>query len=165
MLMRDKYEFLSNFYNDPKYPITILIGGRELTFRNSEAAFHAYKNPSLADKFCLLTPYEAKKYGRLIPLAMSLDEWNNSARYYAMATVLWTKFNHKDLMDKLLAVDEPIVEDNYWNDTFWGVCTNKKYNHEGKNVLGQMLTCIKENNNSFDALIALCEKLIKEHTV
>ena len=65
----------------------------------------------------------------------------------------------------VVAVTEPIVEDNYWNDTFWGVCTNKKYNHEGKNVLGQMLTCIKETNNNFDELIALCDKLIQEYTV
>ena len=165
MLMRDKYEFLSNFYSDPKYPIIVEIEGKKLTFRNSEAAFQAHKNPELADKFCLLTAYEAKKYGRQIPLAMSLDEWNNKKRYYAMATVLHNKFLYSDLMEKLLAVTEPIGEDNYWNDTFWGVCTNKKYNHEGKNVLGQMLTCIKETNNNFDELITLCDKLIQEYTV
>lgn len=84
MQFRDNYSFLSNFYTTP---VKVVIDKRELFFQNSEAAFHAHKNKSLAEKFCLLTGYQAKKYGKEIPLDMSIEEWND-IRYYVMAKVL-----------------------------------------------------------------------------
>ena len=163
MRFENEYSFLSNFYTTP---IQVNINGKELLFRNTEAAFQAHKNKSLSDKFCLLSGYNAKKYGRQIPLDVSLDQWNNNDRYYVMAKVLWIKFQNETLFKLLQNVKEPIIEDNYWNDTFWGVCINKKYDHVGKNVLGQLLTCIKENGNGEDglkALYKLCEELKEKY--
>lgn len=71
MQFRDKYSFLSNFYTTP---VKVIINDKELLFQNSEAAFHAHKNKALADKFCLLTGYQAKKYGKEIPLDVSIEE-------------------------------------------------------------------------------------------
>lgn len=51
-----------------------------------------------------------------------------------MKRVLHAKFSNPLLKRKLLQISEPIVEENTWNDTFWGVCNGK-----GLNILGLML--------------------------
>ena len=71
-----------------------------------------------------------------------------------MAKVLHNKFKNYGLLFLLKLIKEEIVEDNYWDDTFWGVCTNKNYNHVGKNILGKMLMNIRDNNNDYDVLLA-----------
>lgn len=137
----DKYDFLSNFYT---CPVSIYVNDKTLTFRNSEAAFQAQKNFELADKFCYLTGYEAKKYGKQIPL--TTPDWNNY-RLTAMAKALHAKFSSDKLLNKLKEVKEEIVEDNYWNDFYWGVCKGR-----GQNMLGKMLMIIRDTNNSLPAL-------------
>ena len=73
-----------------------------------------------------------------------------------MGKALHQKFKSLQLMTKLIAVTEPIVEDNYWGDTFWG-----RYKNEGKNMLGRMLSNIRENNNDWGSL----EYLIKSELI
>lgn len=156
MLFKDKYFFLSNFYNTD---VVLEINGQELKFKNAEAAFQAQKNYSLAEKFVLLSGAEAKKLGKTIPI--TTESWKTE-RLYAMAKALHSKFKHFGLLFMLKLIKEEIVEDNYWDDTFWGVCTNKKYNHEGKNILGKMLMNIRDNDNDYNCLIAYINKdLIK----
>lgn len=147
--MRDEYAFLSNFYN---VPISIVLAGETYTFRNTEAAFQAQKNYSRAKEFELLTASEAKKLGKSVEI--TTEDWDHN-RLFAMARVLHAKFKSEDLMAKLKNVTEEIVEDNYWNDTFWGVCTNRKYDHVGKNMLGKMLMNIRDNNNDLNCLLKL----------
>ena len=142
MLMKDKYFFLSNFYPTP---IHIEINGQDLLFENSEAAFQAQKNFDLAPHFTLLKGLEAKRLGQGIQI--TTPNWN-TYRLTAMAKVLHAKFSDPVLFNMLKKVDEEIVEDNYWGDTFWGVCKGK-----GNNMLGKMLTNIKENDNDFDKLM------------
>lgn len=79
-----------------------------------------------------------------------------------MAKALHEKFKDKYLYIKLLNVNEEIVEDNYWGDTFWGVCTNKKLRGQGKNMLGKMLTHIKENNNNLELLNNYIKEVLME---
>ena len=152
MLMKDDYFFLSNFY---PCDIIIEINGKKLRFKNAEAAFQAQKNYDLAEKFTLLSGSEAKKLGRQIPI--TTENWNVD-RLYAMAKVLHSKFSNYSLLFLLKLVKEEIVEDNYWDDTFWGVCTNKKYDHVGKNMLGKMLMNIRDNNNDYYVLLAYINK-------
>lgn len=147
----DKYDFLSNFYI---CPVSINIGSKTLTFRNSEAAFQAQKNFELADKFCYLTGYEAKKYGKQIPL--TTENWD-VYRLTAMAKALHAKFNSSKLLNKLKEITEEIVEDNYWNDFYWGVCKGK-----GQNMLGKMLMVVRDSNNSLTALNEFVHKVINE---
>ena len=127
-------------------------------FQNTEAAFQAQKNINLAEHFCLLSASEAKKLGRQIPI--TTENWNEY-RLYAMADALHEKFKDYSLLVQLKSVTEEIVEDNYWNDTFWGVCTNKTYKHEGKNMLGKLLMCIRDNNNNKDILYNYIDKELK----
>lgn len=148
MLFKDKYFFLSNFY---PCEIVIEINGEKLSYKNAEAAYQAQKNYSVADKFMLLPGAQAKKLGKTIPL--TTENWNQE-RLYAMAKVLHSKFTNYALLFMLKLIKEEIVEDNFWGDTFWGVCTNKKYDHVGKNVLGKMLMNIRDNNNDYNCLLA-----------
>jgi predicted NAD-dependent protein-ADP-ribosyltransferase YbiA (DUF1768 family) len=57
-----------------------------------------------------------------------------------MRSVLKYKFSqHRDLLEKLKAVEGEIVEHNHWHDTFWGVCED-----EGENHLGKLLMQLRE---------------------
>ena len=156
MILKDDYFFLSNFY---PCEVTVEISGEKLKFKNAEAAYQAQKNYKLADKFCLLSGSEAKKLGRQIPL--TTESWNTE-RLYAMAKALNSKFQNYALLFMLKLVKEEIIEDNYWDDIFWGICTNKRHDHEGKNILGKMLMNIRDYDNDYNCLLAYINKeLIK----
>lgn len=141
MLMKGKYFFLSNFY---PCDIKLELNGKVCYFKSTEAAFQAQKNLEVADRWSKLKPLEAKRIGAEIEL--TTPDWEHY-RLYAMAKALHEKFKDPYLFVLLKNVDEEIVEDNYWKDTFWGKCKG-----EGKNMLGRMLTNIKENNNDLDIL-------------
>ncbi len=56
-----------------------------------------------------------------------------------MELVLRQKFSHPGLLALLLATgDMELVEDNDWDDTYWGVC-----NGVGENNLGKLLMKIR----------------------
>ena len=156
MLMKDDYFFLSNFY---PCDITLEIDGKLCKFKSAEAAYQAQKNYSVADKWSQIKPLEAKRLGNEIEI--TTPDWEHY-RLYAMAKALHEKFKDKYLYIKLLNVNEEIVEDNYWGDTFWGVYTNKKLRGQGKNMLGKMLTHIKENNNNLELLNNYIKEVLME---
>lgn len=147
MLFKDKYFFLSNF---SPCIIKININGKDLIFSSVEAAFQAHKNFELAEKFVLLKPLEAKRYGKKVPLTTT--NWDIE-RIYVMTRLLIQKFKDPELFIKLKSIEEAIAEDNYWGDTFWGVCKGV-----GDNVLGKLLMYIRDNNNNYDKVIACVEK-------
>lgn len=127
---REPYDFLSNFYN-----CRIIYKG--ITYWNAEAAYQAQKCPKRAEEFCNLLGSEAKKLGRLVEIR---SDWED-IKLDIMEEIVTEKFcQNSDLMEKLLATDELYIEEgNWWGDTFWGVCTNKKMDHVGKNHLGKIL--------------------------
>ena len=127
MKMRGEYFFLSNMY-----PCEITYLGH--TYRSSEAAFQAQKDISRASEFENLDGKEAKRLGRKVNMR---PDWEN-VKVDIMEEILRAKFSDPDLKAQLLAVNEPIIEENTWNDTFWGVCDGK-----GKNMLGRLLEKIK----------------------
>jgi ribA/ribD-fused uncharacterized protein len=126
MRFRDDYWFLSNFYPSP-----VTCFG--LTFDCAEAAFCACKcaNPADRAKFVGLNGAEAKKLGRRVDLR---SDWSSS-RLDWMKKVLERKFADPVLREMLLATgEEELVEENDWNDRFWGVCRGN-----GLNMLGILL--------------------------
>lgn len=149
MIFKDNYFFLSNFY---PCNIELELNGKVCKFINSEAAFQAQKNLAIADKFSRIKGLEAKRIGK--ELNITTPDWDHY-RLYAMANALNGKFKNKLLLVQLKSVDEPIVEDNYWHDTFWGVCKG-----EGKNMLGKMLTFIKDNDNDLQKLYKYIEEVL-----
>lgn len=135
----NEYEFLSNFYE-------VKITWQGLTYRNVEAAYQAQKCPERAHEFINLTGAEAKKLGRLVPLD---SNWDFRKRII-MKNLVYLKFaENENLKLKLLATNNEYIEEgNWWCDTYWGVCTNKKYNHVGENQLGKILMEVRDSLNN-----------------
>lgn len=75
-------------------------------------------------------PGTAKRLGRRFPLR---GDWF-SVRVSVMKALVLKKFlDHPDLKEQLLATgSQELVEENYWGDTFWGVCRGVGKNHLGK---------------------------------
>ena len=123
-----EYRFLSKFYERQ-----VTIDG--LTFENTEAAFHSYKQPSRREEFVGLTAKEAKRLGRSVTLRDDWEEIKDSV----MFNVCMAKFSqHEDIKQALLKTgNADLIEGNAWNDTYWGVCNGK-----GRNKLGQILMLI-----------------------
>lgn len=133
MKFRDEYWFLSNMY---PCPVPVIINGKERVFPCAETAFQAMKCPDQADRFIGLDGFAAKRIGRKVPLR---SDWNH-VRVHIMRTVIRSKFmTNPDLLKKLKMVRDEIVEDNTWNDTFWGRC-----NGVGENRLGQILMELRD---------------------
>lgn len=130
MKFRDKYYFLSNMF-----PCNILYNG--INYKSVESAFQAQKDPSRINEFINLDGFAAKKLGRKVTLR---KDWE-TIKLSIMEDLLRVKFSDKTLHDQLLAVTEPIVEDNTWHDTFWGIC-----NGNGENNLGKLLEKIKNES-------------------
>jgi len=61
-----------------------------------------------------------------------------------MRELLLRKFEQEVFRRRLLAWQGPIVEWNTWHDTRYGKCTCPRHNGEGENILGQLLTEIRE---------------------
>lgn len=130
MLFRNEYAFLSNMY-----PCSITLNG--LTFSCAEAVFQAYKCGKHEDVLALtkMSGIEAKAFGRKVKMR---SDWN-TFRLIAMRNVIKAKFTqHPELLKKLKAIDVPIIEDNTWNDRYWGKC-----NGIGENNLGIILDEMK----------------------
>ena len=136
---KDEYEFLSNFYETK-------ITWQGITYRNVEAAYQAQKCPERAHEFINLTGAEAKKLGRLV----SLDPNWDFRKRIIMKNLVYLKFaENENLKLKLLATNNEYIEEgNWWGDTYWGVCTNKKYNHVGENQLGKILMEVRDSLNN-----------------
>lgn len=128
-----EYRFLSNFS-----PSLLVIDG--LSYPTVEHAFQALKTENPTEREIVRTartPGQAKKLGRRVTLR---SDWN-TARVGVMKMLLEKKFSDKVLRAELLATGEAeLIEGNYWNDTFWGVCRGR-----GENWLGKLLMEIRSS--------------------
>lgn len=126
-----EYRFLSNFA-----PSIIEVDGLE--YPTVEHAFQALKTENPTEREIVRTartPGQAKKLGRRVTLR---PDWD-TARVGVMKMLLEKKFADKVLRAELLATgDAELVEGNYWNDRFWGVCRGR-----GENWLGKLLMEIR----------------------
>ena len=135
MRFRNEYWFLSNMY-----PCSIWYEGAldgKYIFRSVETIFQMMKCDDDNEKegFELLNGFEAKKRGRRVKLR---DDWNE-IKLDVMRDILEVKFSIPDLKNKLMRVNDEIVEDNNWGDRYWGRC-----NGIGKNMLGKLLMEIRD---------------------
>lgn len=138
MFFNGKYAFLSNFYDHP-------IEYKGQHYKSSEYAYQAAKfdDPKIRVEItdCAL-PGQAKRMARKYSEYIN-PNWNEE-KIGVMYEILSIKFSDPELEKMLSDVDEPIVEENTWNDTFWGVCDGK-----GKNMLGKLLERIKKEHEVF----------------
>lgn len=122
---RGENEFLSNFYS----PCVVIY--ESIAYTSAEAAYQSAKITDIEGRFVFasMRPLAAKKAGKKLALR---PDWE-SVRLQVMYDIVKDKFTrNKDLHDKLLATgDRQLIEGNYWNDTFWGVCRGVGENHLG----------------------------------
>jgi ribA/ribD-fused uncharacterized protein len=128
---KGEYRWLSNFYL-----AEVVLDG--FVYPSSEHAYQAAKTLNLEERRAILSMSvsEAKKAGRKVTLR---SDWED-IKLDVMLRLLRQKFAHPELRSKLVATgDAELVEGNWWNDTFWGVCRGV-----GQNNLGKLLMVVRE---------------------
>lgn len=137
MEFRGKHDFLSNMF---PCKVTDDFG---LTYNCVESAFQAAKSADLGErrKFTRMAGTTARKAGRKLEL---VEDWNEK-RLDVMKGLLQQKFSDPELMARLQAVEGEIVEDNNWNDKFWG-----RYKGKGENHLGILLMEIRDGEKTVE---------------
>lgn len=133
----EEYAFLSNFYDSP-------IEKDGITYPTNEHFFQAMKTLDEKERKAIAaaeTPGKAKRMGRRVNLR---EDWE-AVKVDVMREGLLLKFTtYFELAQKLIATgDAMLVEGNWWNDTFWGVC-----NGVGCNTLGKLLMQLREELKS-----------------
>lgn len=120
---RGDYRFLSNFYGAP-------VSFNGVTYDNAESAFQAQKQPERAADFMGIPPNKAKILGRKLTLRTGWDTMKRNI----MLDIVRAKFTQNAYLKyKLLATgNAELIEDNTWNDTYWGVCRGEGLNHLGR---------------------------------
>lgn len=96
-----------------------------------------------------LTSANAKSLGRRVQLKMNWE----SEKIEIMEKILRIKFGDSKM--KLLlgkTKDSKIVEKNSWHDIYWGVCSCKKHQSTGKNIMGELLMLIRDSEMLFLSL-------------
>lgn len=123
----NEYAFLSNFYLvDIKY--------QGFTYPSSEHAYQAAKTLDSYEKSKFtsrsISPAQSKKMGRNIKLR---SDWEH-VKLKVMEDILRIKFAQGTPLSKQLMAtgNQQLIEGNWWNDTYWGVCRGKGENHLGK---------------------------------
>jgi len=129
-MFKDRLSFLSNMEKcDIEY--------KGYNFSCVESAYQSMKCELKSDrkKFSNLNGYEAKKLGRKIKMR---SDWDN-IKFIIMKELVSLKFSKEPFKTKLMDMVGPIIEFNYWKDTYWGVC-----NGVGQNKLGKILMEIRD---------------------
>jgi len=144
----DEYRWLSNFcevdieYEGIKYtsvehyyvalkinePQTFKVNDELIDFDVQEAREFVSK---------LETPGKAKKFGQK---EINIRKDWDSVKISIMEYGLRQKYSQEPFKGKLIhTYPKKIIETNWWNDTYWGVCDGV-----GKNVLGKLIMKIRE---------------------
>jgi len=127
------YRWLSNFW-----PIQIEYEGK--IYPSVEHAYQAAKTLDNGDREAIRiepNPAAAKKLGNKVQLR---EDWED-IKLKVMRKLLKQKFSKDPWMSMLIATaDRKLIEGNWWNDTYWGVCKGK-----GENRLGKLLMAIRKN--------------------
>lgn len=128
------YRFLSNFWYSPVKDGNIVWPTVEHGYQWAKADFSDLSENmvlALHTKLLTLTPGQAKAWGQQVKLVPDWEE----IKIPVMRRLVKAKFQNPELRAKLLATgDQDLVEGNWWNDVFWGVCKGK-----GRNELGKIL--------------------------
>jgi ribA/ribD-fused uncharacterized protein len=119
-----EYRFLSNFW-----PVEIEFEG--IQFSSVEGAYQAAKtlDPMVRLEIAVLPANKAKRAGKKLKIR---SDWE-AIKIPVMEILVRKKFQNPELKDKLLATGErPLIEGNWWGDTFWGICKEQGQNHLGR---------------------------------
>ena len=117
------YHFLSNFFERP-------VCYKGIYYASSECAYQADKfdDPTMKLKIAVMKPNESKKYARANK--SKTRPTFHDEKVGVMKEIVLEKFKQNpDLATLLLGTGtEELVEGNWWNDIFWGVCKGRGEN-------------------------------------
>jgi len=134
-----EYRFLSNFWMSP-----LEYNGR--TFHSVEQAYQFEKCDDLVYQNAIVKaekPWKAKKIGKkksMEELGVEIREDWEEIKLDVMRKLVTIKFKNPELRQKLINTgNAELIEGNWWNDKWWGVC-----NGIGENHLGKILMEVRE---------------------
>lgn len=134
----NEWAFLSNFFQS-----TFMFDG--LLWKTVEHAYQAQKTLDSKQRLLIQIahgPYEAKRLGQCVSMR---ENWN-IIKLDIMQSLLKEKFNNPFLKHQLLSTgDCELVNNNEYNDTFWGM-----YRGDGQNLLGKLLMQVREEYKKKD---------------
>ncbi len=135
---RGDFRWLSNYGSSP-------IVYENWVVPTAEHLYHMFKTTSYEEKVRIMSdpnPIAAKREGQKVTLRPGWDSMKNEV----MEFVLRLKFARDSVLGDKLKETFPrdLVETNYWNDVWWGVCHCQKCNGKGLNNLGIILMKIRE---------------------
>lgn len=134
---REEYSFLSNF----TYFEKPMVRG-DLVFSTNEHFYVAMKTTDheVRKQVCDHPMKGLKKFGNSFSLREDWDDIKLDVMLYGLR-YKFSKHNPQ-LRQKLLSTGQTeLVEYNWWNDTFWGVCLKTEM---GENNLGKLLMQVRE---------------------
>lgn len=142
-LFHGDHFFLSNSYpTDIKY--------RSCIYKNAEHLYQAVKCSDKSDHEKIINAATSKS-AIILGRRIEIKPYWDTIRAQVMLKVLRLKFRNKKLRRLLRETDDKqLIEQNYWHDTFWGVCGCTKHQRTGLNMIGQMLMKIRAENNKLD---------------
>ena len=140
---REEFSFLSNFTYFEK-PMVVRREGYVFSFPTNEHFYQACKFKDY-EMIVLVSKHPSKGLKKFINSKKSewREDWDE-IKLGVMETGLRYKFSKHNtkLRQKLLDTKGiELVEYNYWNDVFWGVC---KKTEVGENHLGKLIMKIRE---------------------
>jgi ribA/ribD-fused uncharacterized protein len=126
------FEFLSNFYNS-----SITFEGN--LYPSVEHAYQAAKSLNQTTRNLIKkadSPNLAKRLGQSVVVR---EDWDD-VKIIIMKELIRKKFENPFIRYRLKETNKrPLINENRWNDKFWGVV-----NGEGKNWLGRILEEVRE---------------------
>ena len=129
---RGAFGFLSNFHE-----ASLWYNGKQ--YRSVEHAYQAFKSTDESTHELIRnakSPGIAKRLGKSVQLT---PDWE-TRKVDLMRELLRKKFENPLLRALLLVTDgADLVENNTWNDRFWGTCRGS-----GQNWLGKLLMEVRE---------------------
>jgi ribA/ribD-fused uncharacterized protein len=135
---KNDFRFLSNFYlfeKEMKYGC--------VSFKSVEAFFVGMKSKDWAYRKRVAEEFnmgEVKRLGRSVKLRKDWFEIKRDVMLFGLRYKFGNE--NKGLKEKLLATgNEMLVEGNWWNDKYWGICLKSG---EGRNELGKLLMKVRE---------------------
>lgn len=149
---KGEYRWLSNFWL-----ASVRLDGVE--YPTVEHAYQAGKvlSPDIRERIRMLpTPADAKRFGKRLGKTVPYrPAWNEAFKVALMRYLLWQKFTHSDLRQRLILTgDKVLVEGGNWHDCFFGCCRCSKCGGKGLNWLGVLLMEIRAELRAKETRIA-----------
>lgn len=139
-----EYSFLNNFH-----PSTIYVDG--VSYSTVEHAYQCHKTLDESSREIIRNskdPMTAKKLGKSLVLR---DDWD-LVKVDLMRKFVRLKFENPLLREMLFSTsDAELVQNNLWNDKFWGVCRGV-----GENWLGKILMEVRDEICAEFAAESIC---------